>query len=79
MSEPHWRAGLRALILHRLRVHGPQTPQQLADGCQVAVEAIAPRMVELESDGVIFDTGQRRSRFGRGRKQKVWSAVDADA
>ena len=68
-----WAAGVRALIMRRLRLYGAQTPQQLADGLKLSVEAIAPRMTELEASGEAFDTGERRSRFGRGRKQKVWS------
>ena len=75
--EPHWRAALRNLILHRLRVHGPQTTHELATGCQVSVEAVMPRMSELEASGDVFDTGRRKSSVsGRGRKQKVWRSAD---
>lgn len=69
-----WAAGLRKLILHRLRSQGPQTTHELAAGCQVSPDAIAPRMTELEALGEAHDTGRRKSSVsGKGRKQKVWA------
>lgn len=71
-----WRAGMRAMVLRSLRISGPQTPQQIASNIGFPVEDVAPRMTELEASGEARDTGQRRSRFGRGRKQKVWEATE---
>jgi predicted ArsR family transcriptional regulator len=72
--EPRWRAALRRLIVHRLTEHGPQTTRELANGCNVSQDAIAPRMTELEAAGEIVDTGyRRRSVSGRGRTLKVWA------
>lgn len=75
-NEPKWRAGMRAMILRTLRLKGPQTPQQIAANIGFPVEDVAPRMTEMESLGQAQDTGQRRSRFGRGRPQKVWQAME---
>jgi len=71
-----WRAGMRAMVLRSLRLHGDQTPQQIANNIGFPVEDVAPRMTELESAGEARDTGERRSRFGRGRPQKVWTATE---
>lgn len=69
-----WAAGLRALITRKLHAHGPMTTRELALSCQVSVEAIAPRLSELESLGAVFDSGRRvASASGRGRKLKVWT------
>lgn len=68
-----WAAGLRALIVRKLNEHGPLTTNQLAGMCNVSVEAIAPRMTELEAEGLAHDTGRRvASGSGLGRKLKVW-------
>ena len=72
-NEPKWRAALRSLIMRRLRVHGPQTTRELANGCEVTMEALAPRMSELAATGDVYDTGTRRSSAsGRGRPLKLW-------
>jgi predicted ArsR family transcriptional regulator len=75
-NEPKWRAGMRAMVMRALRRYGPQTPQQISARIGQPIEAIAPRMTELEAFGEAWDTGQRRSRLGRGRKQKVWAATE---
>ncbi len=69
-----WAAGLRALIVRKLHAHGPMTTRELALSCQVSLEAIAPRLSELEELGAVFDSGRRVSpTSGRGRKLKVWT------
>jgi predicted ArsR family transcriptional regulator len=52
------------------------TTHEAADACQVNVTAAAPRFSELEAEGKIRDTGnRRRSISGRGRPLKVWGAL----
>jgi predicted ArsR family transcriptional regulator len=71
-----WAKGLRELILVHLTERGPMTPRELANFCQVKVEAVAPRMTELLAQGRVRDTGERRhSVSGKGRTQKVWEAL----
>ena len=77
-NEPHWRRALRSLISLKLRTLGPMTNRELANSCQVAETAIAPRMSELVELGDVRDTGRRKSSVsGKGRKQVVWEDVDA--
>ena len=75
MSEPSWRAALRSLICVRLNDHGPQTNRELAKGCQLPVDNIAPRMSELEQGNLIYCVGLRKSASGRGRPVKVWALI----
>ena len=72
-KEPCWRKGLRALVTLKLRELGPMTNRELANVCQVAETAIAPRLTELSALGTVRDTGRRKSSLsGRGRKTVVW-------
>ena len=71
-----WAKGLRGLILKHLQERGPMTPREAAGFCQVSEKAAAPRFSELEAEGLVQDTGERRhSLSGLGRTQKVWRAV----
>ncbi len=71
-----WAKGLRALIFKQLVENGPMDTHGLANRCQVSVKAVAPRMTELESQGLIRQTPfLHRSVSGKGRKLKVWEAV----
>ena len=64
------------LALKHLAEHGPQDSHQLANACQVSPDAMAPRMSELETLGLIQDSGERHSSAsGKGRKLKVWEAT----
>ena len=56
----------------KLDLHGPLTPHEAAALCDVDVNAAAPRFSELEQQGRVRDTGERRSPTGKGRPQKVW-------
>jgi predicted ArsR family transcriptional regulator len=68
-----WAKGLRALMVRKLCELGPMTSREMANACQVAETAVAPRWTELEALGLAQDTGERRhSLSGRGRPQKVW-------
>ena len=73
MNEPSWRAGLRALAVLKLDELGPLTNRELANACQVAETAMAPRLTDLVALGHARDTGRRKSSLsGKGRKQVVW-------
>ena len=61
---------LREICLARL-AHAPSTPDEIADWCGASVLAIRPRMSELHKQGLIVDTGMRRSNAS-GRSAKVW-------
>ncbi|HMP83239.1 MAG TPA: hypothetical protein PKA41_11110 [Verrucomicrobiota bacterium] len=76
-NEPAWRKGLRSLALKHLTENGPQDSHQLANACQVSPDAMSPRMSELEELGLVRDSGERHSSVsGRGRKLKVWEAIN---
>lgn len=76
IKEPSWRAGLRALALKKLSELGPMTNRELANACQVAETAMAPRLTELAGLGDVRDTGRRKSSLsGKGRKQVVWEII----
>lgn len=77
-AEPKWREALRNLILYRLLKHGPQTTRELAQGCQVSVKAIGPRMTELLLSDSVEVKSIRRSASGLGRPQNVWSLIERD-
>lgn len=77
LDEPKWREALRNLILHRLGVHGPQTTRELANGCQVKVGAVGPRMTELMLADKVEVKSERRSASGLGRPQKVWALIES--
>lgn len=75
-QEPHWRKALRSLITLKLRTLGPMTNRELANSCQVAETAIAPRMSELVQLGEVRDSARRKSSLsGKGRKQVVWEHI----
>ncbi len=76
VTEPSWRKGLRTLVVLKLTELGPMTNRELANACQVAETAIAPRLTELATLGEARDTGRRKSSLsGKGRKQVVWEAI----
>ena len=71
-----WAKGLRSLILKHLVEQGPMTTRDAANACQVSEKAAAPRFSELEQQGLVRDTGERRhSVSGKGRTLKVWEAT----
>lgn len=70
-----WASGLRALVLKKLREHGPQTAHELATACGVGVEALRPRLTELHQAGEIVPGARRPGTNGRGRRQAVWQII----
>jgi predicted ArsR family transcriptional regulator len=71
-----WARGLRGLMLKKLCEQGPMTSREMATACEVSEKAIAPRWTELETMGLVHDTGNRRhSISGKGRTSKVWEAT----
>lgn len=79
MNEPPWRKGLRTLAVKKLTAFGPMTNRELANACQVAETAMAPRLTELVQLGEARDSGRRKTSLsGRGRKQVVWEIESGD-
>jgi predicted ArsR family transcriptional regulator len=71
-------ARIRAVILHLLRDHGPQTDAELADaydslpgGPGVSPSGLRTRRCELVRQGLVVDSGGR-VRLESGRTAIVW-------
>ena len=64
---------LRTRCLAALREGGDGTADEIAARLDCSILAIRPRVSELQHDGAIVDTGERRANAS-GRSAKVWRA-----
>ncbi|AXU20368.1 hypothetical protein C7W88_16950 [Novosphingobium sp. THN1] len=62
---------LRKRCLDRLKM-GPATADEVAAFLELSVLSVRPRFTELYTDGLIYDTGERRPNAS-GRRAKVWA------
>lgn len=65
---------LRRRCLESLRTDGPATADEVAERLSLSILSVRPRFSELNRDGLIADTGERRANAS-GRSAKVWAAL----
>lgn len=68
-------ATYRARVLECIRQR-PRTDEEIGDALAMGQNTVRPRRRELQLDGVVRDSGERR-KTSTGRKAIVWEAVDA--
>ena len=62
----------QARILYALRKYGPLIAHEIADATSLDHVQVCRRLPELESDGLVFETGETRN-SPSGRPARVWS------
>lgn len=65
---------LRTRIWQALTIHGPRTPDEVADLLAESILSVRPQFTLLTKENKIADTGQRR-RNDSGREAMVWRAL----
>lgn len=68
---------LREQVLDMIKATGPMTPDECAGKMGKTVLSIRPRFSELALNGLIIETGERRSNSS-GLKANVYKAVEAE-
>ena len=68
---------IRMMILRALRLHGPHTPDEMAEHLGLSPLSVRPRFSELMNGGPIRDTGDKRpSSLGNPSKVYAYRCCD---